>query len=71
MAMAIIKGMGYTDKQIAIAGDGVHNVQGVGNPDIHASIQPGETFLDVGSGSGMTHFWLGQQWATLICAGGH
>jgi SAM-dependent methyltransferase len=58
-AMAIMKAMGYTDKQIAMAGDDVHNFQGVGNPHIHASIQPGETVLDVGSGLGIDSFLAG------------
>jgi arsenite methyltransferase len=55
-AMAIMKAMAYTDKQITIAGDDVHNFQGVGNPHIHANIQTGETVLDVGSGLGIDSF---------------
>lgn len=53
-AKAIMKAMHYTDEQIATAGDDdVHNFQGVGNPHVHANIQPGETVLDVGSGLGI------------------
>lgn len=34
----------------------MYNFQGVGNPHIHANIQPGERVLDVGSGLGIDSF---------------
>jgi SAM-dependent methyltransferase len=45
--------LGYTEKQFEDAGPDVYNFQGVGNPHLHAKIQPGETVLDVGSGLGI------------------
>jgi SAM-dependent methyltransferase/uncharacterized iron-regulated protein len=45
--------MGYTEEQYEAAGPDVYNFQGVGNPHLHAKIQPGETVLDVGSGLGI------------------
>lgn len=45
--------LGYTEKEFEAAGPDVYNFQGVGNPHLHAKIQPGETVLDVGSGLGI------------------
>jgi arsenite methyltransferase len=45
--------LGYTEKQFEAAGPDVYNFQGVGNPHLHAKIQPGETVLDLGSGLGI------------------
>lgn len=52
-ARAIMTFLGYTDKEIKIAGADAFNYQGVGNPLRHAQIQPGEKVLDVGSGLGI------------------
>mmetsp|Transcript_15697 Transcript_15697/g.23082 ORF Transcript_15697/g.23082 Transcript_15697/m.23082 type:complete len:667 (+) Transcript_15697:90-2090(+) len=55
-AKAIMANLGYTDEEFAIAGTDAYNYQGVGNPHLHAKIQPGETVLDVGSGLGVDSF---------------
>ena len=45
--------LGYKEEEIKAAGPDVYNFQGVGNPHIHANIQPGDKVLDVGSGLGI------------------
>lgn len=45
--------LGYTEEQFQAAGPDAYNFQGVGNPHLHAKIQPGEKVLDVGSGLGI------------------
>ena len=55
-AIAIMTNMKYSKQQIAVAGGDVHNFQGVGNPHLNASIKPGETVLDVGSGLGIDSY---------------
>mmetsp|Transcript_55002 Transcript_55002/g.61442 ORF Transcript_55002/g.61442 Transcript_55002/m.61442 type:complete len:638 (-) Transcript_55002:89-2002(-) len=49
----IMHSLGYTEKEFEAAGPDVYNFQGVGNPHLHAKIQPGEIILDVGSGLGI------------------
>ena len=48
--------MGYSDGEIAVAGDDGYNWQGVGCPHRHAAIMPGERVLDMGSGLGIDSF---------------
>ena len=55
-AAAIMKSLGYTDEQFVVAGADAYNFQGVGNPHIHANIQPGDRVLDIGSGLGVDSF---------------
>jgi arsenite methyltransferase len=45
--------LGYTEEQFLAAGPDAYNFQGVGNPHLHAKIQPGDKVLDVGSGLGI------------------
>ena len=45
--------LGYTEKEIKIAGEDAYNYQGVGCPHRHAGIQPGDKVLDIGSGLGI------------------
>ena len=53
----IMYNMGYTEEQFHIAGpEDAYNFQGVGNPHVHAAIQPGETVVDIGSGLGVDSF---------------
>lgn len=52
----IMYSLGYSEEQFNAAGPQVFNFQGVGNPHIHAKIQPGEHVLDVGSGLGIDSF---------------
>lgn len=52
-AQAIMQYLGYTDGEFEWAGKDAYNYQGVGNPHIHAKIQPGEKVLDLGSGLGV------------------
>lgn len=52
-ARAIMTYLGYTEEQIQVAGGDAFNYQGVGNPFLHANIQPGDKVLDVGSGLGI------------------
>eukprot|EP00980_Cylindrotheca_fusiformis_P024738 scaffold12369_cov97-Cylindrotheca_fusiformis.AAC.4 len=52
----IMYNMGYSEEQFQAAGPDVYNFQGVGNPHVHAKIQPGERVLDVGSGLGIDSF---------------
>jgi uncharacterized iron-regulated protein/protein-L-isoaspartate O-methyltransferase len=49
----IMHHLGYTEEDFEAAGPDVYNFQGVGNPHLHAKIQPGEIVLDVGSGLGI------------------
>jgi SAM-dependent methyltransferase/uncharacterized iron-regulated protein len=52
----IMHHLGYSEEQFQTAGTDAYNFQGVGNPHIHANIQPGERVLDVGSGLGIDSF---------------
>lgn len=47
---------GYTDEELAAAPEGSNLGLGCGNPQAIASLQPGETVLDLGSGAGFDAF---------------
>ncbi len=49
-------GLGYSSKDFADVPDGSNLVLGCGNPQTIASLQPGETVLDLGSGGGFDCF---------------
>ncbi len=49
----IMDHLGYKEEEIKAAGPDAYNFQGVGNPHLHAKIQPGDKVLDVGSGLGI------------------
>lgn len=52
----MLRRLGYSAEQIEFAGEDAANYQGVGNPHRHASLQPAERVLDVGSGLGVDAF---------------
>ena len=49
-------GLGYSKEDIAAAPDGANLGLGCGNPQLIASLRPGETVLDLGSGGGFDCF---------------
>ncbi|HOH81219.1 MAG TPA: arsenite methyltransferase [Bacteroidales bacterium] len=49
-------GLGYSSKDVADIPDGSNMGLGCGNPQAIASLQPGETVLDLGSGGGFDCF---------------
>jgi SAM-dependent methyltransferase len=49
-------GLGYSDKDVASVPEGAKMGLGCGNPQTIASLQPGETVLDLGSGGGFDCF---------------
>jgi SAM-dependent methyltransferase len=53
--------MGYTEGEIATAPDGANLGLGCGNPQAIASLQPGETVVDLGSGGGFDCFLAARQ----------
>ena len=55
-AAAVLRRMGYSDHEIAAAGDDGYNWQGVGCPHRHVGIARGERILDMGSGLGIDSF---------------
>ncbi|OHE78075.1 MAG: arsenite S-adenosylmethyltransferase [Verrucomicrobia bacterium RIFCSPLOWO2_12_FULL_64_8] len=55
--------LGYTSEQIAAAPEGANLNLGCGNPIAIASIKPGETVLDLGSGAGFDCFIAARQLA--------
>ena len=48
--------LGYTAEQAAAIPEGANLGLGCGNPLAHASVKPGETVLDLGSGAGIDAF---------------
>ncbi|MFX0043635.1 MAG: arsenite methyltransferase [Candidatus Hodarchaeota archaeon] len=48
--------LGYTEDDLRSVPDGANLALGCGNPTAHASIQEGETVLDLGSGGGLDCF---------------
>ncbi len=55
-AKNISLGLGYTDKDVSAVPEGSNMGLGCGNPQAIASLQPGETVLDLGSGGGFDCF---------------
>jgi arsenite methyltransferase len=55
-AAEISLAMGYSDEEVAIVPEGANMGLGCGNPQAIASLQPGETVLDLGSGGGFDCF---------------
>ena len=55
-ARALMRRLGYSEEQITLAGSDAPNFQGVASPHAHASIQPGDSVLDIGSGLGIDSF---------------
>jgi SAM-dependent methyltransferase len=53
--------LGYTSEDVAIAPEGAELGLGCGNPIAIASIQPGETVVDLGSGGGFDCFLAGRR----------
>jgi arsenite methyltransferase len=52
----ISKAVGYTDEELALVPEGANLGLGCGNPLEYASVKPGETVLDLGSGAGFDCF---------------
>jgi SAM-dependent methyltransferase len=55
-AGAISLGLGYSGEDVAAVPEGANMGLGCGNPQAIASLQPGETVLDLGSGGGFDCF---------------
>jgi len=53
---AISKALGYSDEDVTSVPDGANLGLGCGNPQAIASLKPGETVLDLGSGGGFDSF---------------
>lgn len=53
--------IGYTDRELASVPDGANLGLGCGNPTALASLAPGETVLDLGSGAGFDCFLAASQ----------
>lgn len=52
----ISRGLGYSSEDVAAVPEGANMGLGCGNPQAIASLQPGETVLDLGSGGGFDCF---------------
>lgn len=55
-AADIALGLGYSDEEVTAVPEGANMGLGCGNPQAIASLQPGETVLDLGSGGGFDCF---------------
>ncbi len=55
------KDMGYSDEELAQSPEGANLGLGCGNPHAIASLKPGETVVDLGSGGGFDCFLAGRQ----------
>lgn len=55
-ADAVSKQLGYSDEDVSVVPEGANLGLGCGNPQAIASLQPGETVLDLGSGGGFDCF---------------
>ena len=53
--------MGYSDEEMSAAPEGANLGLGCGNPVALASMKPGETILDLGSGAGFDCFLAAKQ----------
>ncbi len=53
--------IGYSDSEVAVAPEGANLGLGCGNPQAIASLQPGETVVDLGAGGGFDCFLAGEQ----------
>ena len=60
-ADSIGKAIGYSDSELKSVPDGSNLGLGCGNPTALASLQPGETVLDLGSGAGFDAFLAADQ----------
>jgi arsenite methyltransferase len=58
---AIGEHIGYSAEELSAIPEGANLGLGCGNPLAHASVQPGETVLDLGSGAGMDAFLAAQE----------
>lgn len=58
---AISEKMGYSSSDLSIAPEGANLGLGCGNPQTIASLKPGETVLDLGSGGGFDCFLAARQ----------
>ena len=66
--MASLSGrIGYTEEELAVVPEGADMGLGCGNPTALASLAPGETVLDLGSGAGIDCFLA----AAAVGEGGH
>ncbi len=57
----LAKTIGYSDDELAVVPAGANLGLGCGNPQAIASIRPGETMLDLGSGAGFDCFLAARQ----------
>ena len=60
-AVAVAKGVGYTDAELATLPEGSNMGLSCGNPGAIAALQPGEVVLDLGSGGGFDVFLVAQK----------